>query len=53
MRNAVEEAMGIIVNVELLVENKEIVNEKKLSQTKGYIQKYKVNSEEEKSGLYQ
>lgn len=52
MRNAVEEAMGTIVNVELLVENKAIVNEKILSQTKGYIQKYKVNSEEEKGGLY-
>jgi hypothetical protein len=52
MRNAVEEAMGTIVNVELLVENKSIVNEKILSQTKGYIQKYKVNSEEEKGGLY-
>jgi len=52
MRNAVEEAMGTIVNVELLVENKAIVNEKILSQTKGYIQNYKVNSEEEKSGLY-
>ncbi len=52
MRNAVEEAMGTIVNVELLVENKAIVNEKILSQTKGYIQNYKVNSEEEKGGLY-
>ncbi|MCK5361294.1 MAG: hypothetical protein KAJ95_11740 [Gammaproteobacteria bacterium] len=52
MRNAVEEAMGTIVNVELLVENKTIVNEKILSQTKGYIQKYNVNSEEEKGGLY-
>lgn len=52
MRNAVEEAMGTIVNVELLVENKAIVNEKILSQTKGYIQKYNVNSEEEKGGLY-
>ncbi|GMR06210.1 MAG: hypothetical protein BMS9Abin25_0794 [Gammaproteobacteria bacterium] len=52
MRNAVEEAMGTIVNVELLVENKSIVNEKILSQTEGYIQKYKVNSEEEKGGLY-
>ncbi len=52
MRNAVEEAMGTIVNVELLVENKAIVNEKILSQTKGYIQKYKINSEEEKGGLY-
>jgi hypothetical protein len=44
--------MGTIVNVELLVENKAIVNEKILSQTKGYIQKYNVNSEEEKGGLY-
>lgn len=52
MRNAVEEAMGTIVNVELLVENKAIVNEKILSQTSGYIQKYTVNSEEEKGGLY-
>ena len=52
MRNAVEEAMGTIVNVELLVENKAIVNEKILSQTKGYIQKYNINSEEEKGGLY-
>lgn len=52
MRNAVEEAMGTIVNVELLVENKAIVNEKILSQTKGYISNYKVNSEEEKGGLY-
>ena len=52
MRNAVEEAMGTIVNVELLVENKTIVNEKILSQTSGYIQNYKVNSEEEKGGLY-
>ncbi len=52
MRNAVEEAMGTIVNVELLVKNKAIVNEKILSQTKGYIQKYKINSEEEKGGLY-
>jgi len=43
--------MGTIVNVELLVENKAIVNEKILSQTKGYIQNYKVNSEEEKNGL--
>ena len=52
MRNAVEEAMGTIVNVQLLVENKTIVNEKILSQTSGYIQTYKVNSEEEKGGLY-
>jgi len=52
MRNAVQEAMGTIVNVELLVENKTIVNEKILSQTKGYVQNYKVNSEEEKGGLY-
>ena len=52
MRNAVEEAMGTIVNVELLVENKTIVNEKILSQTSGYIQNYKINSEQEKGGLY-
>jgi hypothetical protein len=52
LRNAVEQAMGTYVTVDLLVENKQIVNEKILSQTRGYIQKYSVLDEEEKGGLY-
>ncbi len=52
LRNAVEETMGTIVSVGLLVENKAIVNEKILSRTVGYIHDYKVYAEEEKGGLY-
>jgi len=52
LRNAVEQAMGTFVTVDLVVENREIVDEKILSQTRGYIQNYDVTSEEEKGGLY-
>lgn len=52
LRNAVEEAMGTYVSVDLMVENKQIINENILSQTSGYIQEYKVLDEESKGGLY-
>lgn len=52
LRNAVEEAMGTYVSVDLMVENKQIINENILSQTSGYIQNYKVLDEENKGGLY-
>jgi hypothetical protein len=52
MRNAVEEAMGSMVSVDLIVENKAIVNEKILSQTRGYISSYDILSEEQDGGLY-
>ena len=52
MRNAVKEAMGTIINIEHQVEIESFVYKKILSQTSGYIEKYNVNTEEEKSGIY-
>jgi hypothetical protein len=52
LRNAVEEAIGTFVTVDLIVENKQIVDEKILSRTRGYIRQYSVIHEEERGGLY-
>lgn len=52
LRNAVEEAMGTLVSVDLLVENRQVVDERILSRTRGYIERYRVVDEGRERGLY-
>lgn len=52
LRNAVKEGMGTFVTADLMVKNKEIVDEKILSRTEGYVQDYRILNEEETGGLY-
>ena len=51
-RSAVEQAVGVMISNETLVENFEIISDKILSQSKGYIQSYEVLSEEREGDLY-
>ena len=51
-RRAVEQAVGVMISNETLVENFEIISDKILSQSKGYIQSYEVLSEEREGDLY-
>lgn len=53
MRKAVEQAVGIMVAAETMVENYELINDNVLTKTQGYIQKYDVISAGQKGNLYE
>ena len=50
-KRAVEQAIGIMINSETQVENYQLISDKILSQTKGYITRYNVVGERQESGL--
>jgi len=51
-RRAVEQAVGVMISNETLVENFEVISDKIISQSKGYIQSYEVLSEEREADQY-
>ncbi len=51
-RRAIEQAVGVMITNETLVENYQIVSDKIFSQSKGYIQSYEVIFEEREENLY-
>lgn len=51
-RRAVEQAVGVMIKNETLVENYQVISDKILSQSKGYIQSYEVISEEREGDTY-
>lgn len=51
-RRAIEQAVGVMITNETLVENYQIVSDKIFSQSKGYIQSYEVVLEERQGDLY-
>jgi hypothetical protein len=50
-KRAVEQAIGILIDSQTQVENYQLISDKILSQTKGYITRYNVSSESVDSGL--
>ncbi len=50
-KRAVEQAVGIIIDSQTQVENFQLISDKILSQTKGYITRYSVTGERQDSGL--
>jgi hypothetical protein len=50
-KRAVEQAIGILIDSQTQVENYQLISDKILSQTKGYIKRYNVTSESVDSGL--
>ena len=50
-KRAVEQAIGILIDSQTQVENYQLISDKILSQTKGYIKRYNVASEAVDSGL--
>jgi len=50
-KRAVEQAIGILIDSQTQVENYQLISDKILSQTKGYIKRYNVTSETVDSGL--
>ena len=50
-KRAVEQAIGILINSQTQVENYQLISDKILSQTKGYITRYNVSGESVDSGL--
>ncbi len=50
-KRAVEQAIGILIDSQTQVENYQLISDKILSQTKGYIKRYNVASETVDSGL--
>lgn len=50
-KRAVEQAIGILIDSQTQVENYQLISDKILSQTKGYIKRYNVAGESEDSGL--
>jgi hypothetical protein len=50
-KRAVEQAIGILIDSQTQVENYQLISDKILSQTKGYIKRYNVVGESEDSGL--
>jgi len=50
-KRAVEQAIGILIDSQTQVENYQLISDKILSQTKGYIKRYNVSGESEDSGL--
>ena len=50
-KRAVEQAVGILIDSQTQVENYQLISDKILSQTKGYIKRYNIASETEDSGL--
>ena len=54
LSNAVEQAIGVVVDAETLVKNESIVNEKILTYSNGYVEKYKSIKEQKRAdGLYE
>lgn len=51
-RRAVEQAVGVMIKNETLVENYQVISDKILSQSKGYIQSYEVVSEGREGDIY-
>jgi hypothetical protein len=52
LRTAVEQGVGVLVDSETLVENKELLNDKIYTEVKGYVVSYKVLEETEEEGLF-
>jgi len=50
-KRAVEQAIGILIDSQTQVENYQLISDKILSQTKGYIKRYNISSETADSGL--
>src|SRR5512146_3379512 len=50
-KRAVEQAIGILIDSQTQVENYQLISDKILSQTKGYIKRYNVSGESVDSGL--
>src|SRR5512144_1583763 len=50
-KRAVEQAIGILIDSQTQVENYQLISDKILSQTKGYITRYNVSGESVDSGL--
>ena len=50
-KRAVEQAVGILIDSQTQVENYQLISDKILSQTKGYIKHYSIAGETEDSGL--
>ena len=50
-KRAVEQAIGLLIDSQTQVENYQLISDKILSQTKGYIKRYNVTSETVDSGL--
>lgn len=51
-RLVVEQAVGVMISNETLVENYQVISDKILSQSKGYIQSYEVISDEREGDIY-
>jgi hypothetical protein len=51
-RLAVEQAVGVMVSNETLVENYQVISDKILQQSKGYIQSYEVLSDQREGNIY-
>ena len=51
-RLVVEQAVGVMINNETLVENYQVISDKIFSQSKGYIQSYEVISEGREDDIY-
>jgi Flagellar assembly protein T, N-terminal domain len=50
-KRAIEQAVGLLIDSQTQVENYQVISDKILSQTKGYIKRYTVNGERVDSGL--
>src|SRR5512142_1166090 len=50
-KRAVEQAIGILIDSQTQVENFQLISDRILSQTKGYITRYNVSNESVDSGL--
>ena len=51
-RLAVEQAVGVMISNETLVENYQVISDKILQQSKGYIQSYEVLSDQREGNIY-
>ena len=51
-RLAVEQAVGVMISNETLVENYQVISDKILQQSKGYIQSYDVLSDQREGNIY-
>src|SRR6185503_1177615 len=52
MRKAVEQAMGAMVSSETVTKNFELISDKILSKSRGYVRTYKIVSENKDAGVY-
>jgi len=53
LRKAVEQGVGTIVTADLTVEQQRLVEDRIYTESRGYIQRYKILSEETSDGLYE